>query len=307
MAVAVVAVGASLAEGSPAWATFPGGNGLIAFTRTTAAGSSIAVVDPDRSGFRTLIENAAQPAWSADGQSIAFVRKSVQGDSDIFIANADGSGARELVIPGHDETEPTWSPDGKQLAFVEYTQRGRILPNGDIISPLDQINVINIDGSGRRQVTHDDHYYGESPDAPDWSPDGQWILFNDMQGEPALIHPDGTGQVDLGGDGTVARASFSPDGKQIVDTDTGSMCVTSLDGKHGRCQVVNGIEPVWSPDGREIVFARLHITRPKTDTARKVEDEDLYIMNADGSGIRPLVRGKASTFAPAWQPATTDP
>jgi Tol biopolymer transport system component len=211
------------------------------------------------------------------------------------------------VIPGHDETEPAWSPDGQRLAFVEYTRRGRILPNGDFISARDQIDVVNIDGSGRRQVTHDDHYYGESPDAPDWSPDGQWILFNDMQGVPALIHPDGTGQVDLGGDGTAGSASFSPDGKQIVYTDTGSMCVTSLDGKHGRCQVVNGSGPVWSPDGREFVYTRFHVTRPKTNATRKVNDDDLYIMNADGSGVRPLVRGKALTFAPAWQPAPTGP
>jgi Tol biopolymer transport system component len=151
---------------------------------------------------------------------------------------------------------------------------------------------------------------GDNVFYPSWSPDGQWILFNDMQGVPALIHPDGTGQVDLRdiGDGTVPSATFSPDGKQILYIDSGSMCVSSLDGKFGHqfCQAVSGTTgAVWSPDGREIVFTRLHITRSKTAASRKVDDEDLYIMKADGSGIRPLVRGKAVTFAPTWQPATT--
>lgn len=156
VAVAVVAIGVSLVEGSPAMAAFSGGNGLIAFTRTTAAGSSIAVVAPDRSGFRTLIENAMEPAWSADGRSIAFVRRSAQGDWDIFIANADGTGVRELVNPGHDELSPAWSPEGNQLAFDEY-------PQG---SSLGQIDVMNADGSGQRQVTNDPQFYGISPSWP---------------------------------------------------------------------------------------------------------------------------------------------
>jgi Tol biopolymer transport system component len=293
---------------------------LIAFYRTTAAGSSVAVVEPDRSGFRTLIANASQAAWSADGRSIAFVRKSAQGDTDIFIANADGSGTRELVIPGHDESEPAWSPDGTQLAFVEYASAGgpaRVRPNGDVVENRDQIDVVNVDGSDRRQVTHDDHYYGESPSAPEWSPDGQWILFIDMQGVPALIHPDGTGQVDLSaiGDGTVGNASFSPDGKQIVYSDSEcSICVSSIDGKHFRdiapagCSCAGG---VWSPDGREIAFTRSIFARAKTPSKYKykIVDDDIYVINADGSGLRPLVRGKAftSTGAGAWQPLATGP
>jgi Tol biopolymer transport system component len=267
---------------------------LIAFTRTTAAGSSIAVVEPDRSGFRTLIDNASQPAWSADGRSIAFIRKSAQGDWDIFIANADGSGVRELAIPGHDEYVPAWSPDGRQLAFNEYPHGGH----------LGQIDVVNIDGSGRRQLTHDVHSYGDSPGWPEWSPDGQWILFNDKQGTFSLIHPDGSGLTAVDGTDSLGPASLSPDGKQIAYNDIGcAVCVSLIDGKHFR-QVPHvgrdAVGAVWSRDGREIVFSREIITKTKVD-------HDLYVINADGSGLRPLVRGKASTRDPAWQPTTTGP
>src|SRR5947207_10327745 len=163
----VAAVGLAVGGASTASErTFEGGNGLIAFTRVTAAGTSIAVVEPDRSGFRTLIANAQQPAWSPDGHSIAFVRRSEQGDWDIFIANADGSGVRELVHPGRDDFQPAWSPDGSQLAYDDYA-RGR---------DLGQIDVVKVEGSGRRKLTDHDSY-GDSPYAPEWSPDGQWILF----------------------------------------------------------------------------------------------------------------------------------
>jgi Tol biopolymer transport system component len=65
-------------------------------------------------------------------------------------------------------------------------------------------------------------------------------------------------------------------------------------------------EPVWSPDGREIVFTREINTKTKTPYRYKA-DTDLYVINADGSGLHPLVRGKALTSDPAWQPMTTGP
>jgi TolB protein len=277
--------------------TFPGANGLIAFTRATAAGSSIAVVEPDRSGFRILIENASEPAWSADGRSIAFVRKSTRGDWDIFIADADGSDVRQLAIPGGDEISPALSPDGSQIAFEEYRHGGR----------LAQIDVVNVDGSDRRQVTHDEHYYGYSPAWPEWSQDGRWILFTGATGVFARIHPNGSGRVDLdlGTDSPTGYPSWSPNGQQVAfsATDCG-ICVSSVDGKRvRRVSLVRGdaLQPAWSPDGHEIVFTHEIITKTRTRSKYKLE-ADLYVINADGSGLRPLVRGKAQTSEPAWQP-----
>jgi TolB protein len=295
LAVVVLSLGAFAGEASPvAWGTFPGGNGLIAFTRTTAAGSSIAVVEPDRSGFRTLIENAQEPAWSADGRSIAFVRKSSRGDWDIFIANADGSGARELPIPGHDEHNPAWSPDGTQLAFEEY--------------PPGQIYVMNLDGRRKRKLTNDQDLYidNESISAaghPDWSPDGRSILYDTTE-HAYLIHPDGSGHVTLHGHGE--DGDWSPDGTHIASlegrcppTNAGYewICIESADGTSAH-QLTHGDEADWSPDGSELVVSRADF---------KTENGDLYIINADGSGLRPLVRGAASTWDPSWQPTATGP
>jgi Tol biopolymer transport system component len=311
LAVLTVGLGALAGDVIPvAQASFPGGNGLIAFTRTTAAGSSIAVVEPDRSGFRTLIENAAEPAWSADGRSIAFVRKSAQGDLDIFIANADGSGLRELAMPGHDEHDPAWSPDGSQIVFQEYTRATATSANA-----TSQVDIVNIDGSGQRDLTDGldalDAAQFLPPGWPEWSPNGSWILYGDSEWVLSLIHPDGSGGVTLAwSDGSGGPGDWSPDGRQIAFVDSGctGVCIGPIDGTsvrqlpiHANCVVD---ETAWSPDGNQIVFTCFtHRTRRGKPTS----DADLYIINSDGSGRRPLVRGAAATFDPAWQPRTTGP
>jgi Tol biopolymer transport system component len=64
------------------------------------------------------------------------------------------------------------------------------------------------------------------------------------------------------------------------------------------------IDAAWSPDGSEIVFTRYTTVRIH---GKPKSSGDLYVINADGSGLRPLVRGPASTYEADWQPATTGP
>jgi Tol biopolymer transport system component len=91
---------------------------------------------------------------------------------------------------------PSWSPDGRQLAF-ESQRSGRIA-----------IYVINADGSGERQLTHnvaDDTH-------PAWSPDGSTILFDsnrDGVWNLYTIHPDGTGERRLAYPETTGPLTFA--------------------------------------------------------------------------------------------------
>lgn len=107
---------------------------------------------------------APTPAWSFDGQQIAF---SVQrGDyAQIFIGNWDGSKIVQLTrTDDADNIQPAWSPDGQWLAFVRRQGQSR------------NIMVMRSGGSDIRQLTS-----SGSDDQPAWSPDGTKIVFTSFR------------------------------------------------------------------------------------------------------------------------------
>jgi len=100
------------------------------------------------------------PAWSPDGQRIAF-ESDRDGDREIYVMNADGSGVTRLTDHDAPDALAAWSPDGQRIAFMSAR-------DGDF-----DIYVMNADGSGVTRLTDNDAVDW----APDWSPDGQRIAF----------------------------------------------------------------------------------------------------------------------------------
>jgi TolB protein len=104
----------------------------------------IVVMNADGSGLRRLKRfapgNGGELSWSPDGRKIVFVNLR-DGNFDVYVINADGSGQRNLTRhPAHD-SDPDWSPDGRKIAFT--TKR-----EGNF-----EIYVMNADGSGQRNLT----------------------------------------------------------------------------------------------------------------------------------------------------------
>lgn len=138
---------------------------------------------------------SGDPAWSPDGERIAFVAASPwdpgsfesPGRPQIYVMNADGSSVRRLTSFGHGPTNLVWSSDGASLAFGTFSS---------------DIFVMGADGgSPRRIVTSlvaaDGSF--ENTD-PAWSPDGRRLLFtrNAEDGSSVwVVDADGSGEREL--------------------------------------------------------------------------------------------------------------
>jgi len=128
----------------PAWS--PNGK-RIAFSRDPYG--RLSVMSVDDSGLTHLSNKGFWPAWSPDGERIAFT-STRDGNSEIYVMNADGSALTRLTVHPGDDAFPTWSPDRQRIAFAS---RG----GSDW-----HIYLMNVDGSGLTLLT--------SGSEPDWSP-----------------------------------------------------------------------------------------------------------------------------------------
>ena len=69
----------------------------------------------------------ADPAWSPDGERIAFRRSTVNSSFDVYVMNANGSTVQRLVGGPASDEKPAWSPDGSQLLTVsDRTDPGKV-------------------------------------------------------------------------------------------------------------------------------------------------------------------------------------
>jgi Tol biopolymer transport system component len=134
----------------------------IAFVSQRTGSFDLYVMAADGTGTRPLTttgdEEESSPTWSPEGDRIAFAR-----EGDIYVLNADGSGARRISDVTAQEAEPAWSPDGRWIAYV------RREPG----TPVREIWIMRPDGTGRRQLTR----LQSASYTPAWSPDGTRIAF----------------------------------------------------------------------------------------------------------------------------------
>jgi len=167
---------------APAWS--PDGSKLAA-SRPGAIRSfppRIVVANSDGSGYVELTPPGGYPAWGPNGR-IAF--RCAGANPGICVMNPDGTGLVNLITdaPGSLYTLPAWAPDGTRIAFVR----------NDAPTDVDGVYVMNADGSGVLELTHD---HQASAGRPAWSPDGTKIAFasaRDGNWEIYVMNADGSG------------------------------------------------------------------------------------------------------------------
>ena len=191
---------------------------------------SIYTAKRDGSDIRMLTKGGynAESTITRDGKHIVFT-STRNGDLDIFSMDADGSNVKQLTHELGYDGGPWWSDDGKKIVYrAEHPQtpeqikdykalyaRGLIRP-GNL-----ELWVVNADGSGKHQVTHN----GAANFAPYWLPDGKRIVFSSNvtnTKDPAgfdlyIVNEDGSGVERITYyPGFDAFPMFSSDGKRLV-------------------------------------------------------------------------------------------
>jgi len=223
---------------------------------------------------------------------IAFSSDRDSGDRDIYVMESDGSEVFNLSRDrtGEDIT-PAVSPDGSHVAYSSNR-------DGNF-----EIYLMLSSGTSKARQTAST----ATDRAPVWAPDGTaiaWVsnstgefrlaiqnlipfppdrprTFLPLQPQSGLDwHPDGT---------KIAFASSVSGEDMFVEdifvVDTSGVVINLTDGP--------GVDrdPAWSPDGSRIAFS-----------SDRAGDFEIFVMNADGTGVTRLTNDPGSDLSPSWSP-----
>jgi len=277
-------------------ATYPGGNGMIAFTNLHS--EDIFVMNADGSLPGAFLSDPKldedDPSWSADGNRLVFVTSrysDTNPDYDIEVVDADGGGRLALTNSSVDERHPVFSPDGTQIAFVKR------------VDDLTDLYVMNSDGSGEAKLTDE----GDVEGPIDWNPDGTSIAFSLENNFGQHIAEYGFPTDSVTALTPVSEAkdvspSYSPDGTQVayarfpsIEGDPTAR-VINVDGTndHAVTSVERSVaEVTWAPDGSGLLVQE-NGDRPTTAMV-------------DSGGPGRSVLGHEYAGGLAWQPCSELP
>jgi Tol biopolymer transport system component len=211
----------------------------------------------------------------------------VQAANQICIVNADGTGYRRLTTDdSRQHYYPSLAPDGLSLVYAAFREAGvyeiyeMTLADGSVCQLTDRLGVVN---------------------APEISPDGTQIVFTHW----------------------------------IAAADRNEIWIMARDGSRPhRLADITGWDPTWSPDGTQILFAsnrsgpnQLWVMDLDGSNLHQVSDlpalrgrsdwsafgeivtysgepwkRELFLMNADGSGLRQLTPAGGNSQVPSFSP-----
>jgi hypothetical protein len=192
-----------------------------------------------------LLWDAQDAAYSPDGTLVAFARK-----GDLWLANADGSGQRQLVdTPNVEEWGASWLPDGKSLVYTARQSERR------------QIRVFRLPTGPSKQIAPSGgEEYGATMSA-----DGKLAFVSTRSGAPVVYAAQSNGFGAAAFDTTapvtpyvdIHDPAWSPDGAKLAyaaDTADGLTQIV-VDDRTTQVTLPEGKRPVWSPTGTRIAFA----------------------------------------------------
>jgi len=194
------------------------------------------------------------PSLSPDGTRVAFAwDRDQEGKYDIYVRPATGGASLRLTADGGSKSNPAWSPDGSQIAFVKH--------NAGVF-------LVSSSGGAERKVSS-----SSLQSSIAWMPDGKSLALaertSDQEPDRVVLVSLASGErrrLTAPAAGTLGDhdPAVSPDGKNmcfvrwLAASGASDLYIMSVSGGDPRRLTSDGVwiyNPVWTPDGREIVFS----------------------------------------------------
>jgi len=229
--------------------------------------------------------------WSYNGELLAFSGRILNGPSDIYVVNRDGTGLRNLTnSPGSNEAYVSWAPESTDLAFLRFN------------SPS-QADVFTV--SLRLSAVHAITNEWTARASPVWDPDGRFLWVEGVDGiftipltgmtsEPQLAIAGATGPVwspDKRRFAYIERQADPPNDRLMIAESGGTRLTEVL----SSARRIRGMS--WSPDGKELLY-ELQETGPGTHTT--------FIMRTSGD-VQSREILEPGSRSPAWSPRQAIP
>jgi Tol biopolymer transport system component/predicted Ser/Thr protein kinase len=272
----------------------------IAF-RSEREGGGIFVMHSNGTGVRRVADTGYNPGWSPDGRQIVYAEESITRPEDRSgrvsqLWSVEVANGRKHLVSKDDGVQPQWSPNGQFIAYWAIDRDG----DRDLWT-------VRASGGTPVRITSDPFLDWN----PVWSPDGAWLYFCSNRGgsmgiwripvKESTAEPRGAPEhIRTPGD-YPAHLSFSHDGRHLAyvnQVTTGRLSAVRFDPAREVLvsepkEVVQSAKgasrPALSPDGKWLAYNSTE------------EQEELFVVSADGSGLRQLTRGHRNR-GPRWSP-----
>ena len=269
LAAAAAALVVGAAGGATGAATSPS---RIAFSLEQGSLGSVYTVRPNGTGLRRLtspptlqaLGGDSGPVWAPNGRRIVYERNLPYWGDDRFRLEAVPArgGVSHPLTSGPFDAMPTFSPDGRRIAFVRLTR--------SVVTATVALYTVGARGGRPAELVSNGLDV-----SPAWSPDGKTIAFSRLA-DPSLPIEESTLYLADADGSNVRRLGSIP---------------------------VKGVSPAWSPDGTRLAFVSFADHNGAVCPADSCPPNgELYVVNADGSGLARLTTSRADDEHPTWSP-----